>query len=660
MFVLVRPAAAVILLFLLLFEGGPVGAAGPDESPAGPAGSQAAEGSEVAEEQAELVFPIPTVVVIGKRIDAPPTQITRVVGLEDFTAWNAANMAEALTYTPGVNVLVGGTTGDASPWIRGFRDRDLLVLFDGIPIGDSLEGSVDLNDFSLQRVASVRVMKSAPSVIYGANGVGGVIEIVPDLNVPSGPFVDGRLEFGSDDRRLLLAEGGLGGETVNFLASAQHQEAGNYSLSDDYRPTANQPAGRRVNSDYDRDSLVLYLNAPDSPIGNVGLFYNLAETEGGLPVEAGVPDPDYERTLLSRRQTLGFSSQLPDAPLAIKLHYNRYDSELGIYSDPAYAELEEIEAAQDTGFGGKVYSTIDRWESNTLVLMAGVQQDRYEAAGQLEGTDQAETLTYSLAVEDQYWISNRLSVAAGGILTRFDQQLLDTSDSEFNPQLSMAWRATDRLDFHASVAERTRFPKLRELYRRRYGNPSLEPQTALNSEIGLSLRHGANLTTDFSLYHSEVENLIERPDRRSLYLNLDDVTFQGFEAASGGWFRGSDFLRVSWSYLEAKETVPGEGSRQLRSRPEHTLTLEYRHAFDSGLEFALNGIYVRGLYDLDPGDVYTEIDPYFVANIKLSRPVSERSSAYLAVANLFDQDYEHRLGFPREGRSFRLGLTLRL
>jgi len=570
------------------------------------------------------------------------------------------NMADALTYTPGVNVLVGGTTGDASPWIRGFRDRDLLVLFDGIPIGDSLEGSVDLNDFALQRVASIRVMKSAPSVIYGANGVGGVIEIVPDLAVPSGLFLDGRLEFGSDERRLLLAEGGLGAEHVNLLASAQHQEAGDYSLSGDYRPAANQSTGTRVNSDYDRDSLVLYLSAPESPLGNLGLFYNLAETEGGLPVEAGVPDPDYERTLLSERQTLGFSMQLPDAPLAMKFHYNRYDSELGIYTDPAFAELDEIEAAQDIGFGGKLYSTIDRWESNTLVLMAGFQQDRYEAAGQLEGTDQAETLTYSLAVEDQYWISNRLSVAAGGILTRFDQQLVDTSSTEFNPQLSAAWRAADRLDFHAAVAERTRFPKLRELYRRRYGNPELKSQTALNTEIGVSFRHGANLTTDFSLYHSKVEDLIERPDRRSLYLNLDEVTFQGFEAASGGWLWASDFLRVSWSYLEAKETVPGGGSRQLRSRPEHTLTLEYRHAFDSGCEFSLNGIYVLGLYDLDPEDVYTEIDPYFVANLKLSRSISERSSVYVALANVFDQDYEHRLGFPREGRSFRLGLTFGL
>ena len=90
MFVPLRSVAALTLTFLLLLHVAPVSAAGPDETAADPAGSQEAEATEVAEEEAELVFPIPTVVVIGKRIDAPPTQITRVVGLVDFTAWNAA------------------------------------------------------------------------------------------------------------------------------------------------------------------------------------------------------------------------------------------------------------------------------------------------------------------------------------------------------------------------------------------------------------------------------------------------------------------------------------------------------------------------------------------------------------------------------------------
>jgi len=605
-----------------------------------------------------LVFPLPNVVVVGRKIEAPPSQIVRDTKRVDFTAWNAQTMSDALTYTTGVNVLVGGSSGDAAPWIRGFRDRDLLVLLDGIPVGETLEGAVNLNELSLQRVASVNVMKSAPSVIYGANGVGGVVDILPDLQMPSGHFFDGLVEAGTDGRWVFRAEGGKKVGSADIIASFQHQEADDYSLSDDYLPERNQPRGRRVNSDYDRDSFLLHLSLPDTPTGDIKVFYNLSESESGLPLQADDPEPDFERELLSRRQTFGLSNQFRNVPLSLKLHYNRYDSRLGIYANSAYGEPVEIEDAHGTGIGGKLYSTIDVWDSNTLVVMAGFQRDRYEGEGVFESGKAAETMTYTLAVEDQYWVSRRLSLAAGGILTRFDKIGLDDSRTEFNPQVSMAWRATERLELHGSIAERTRFPKLYELRRRRYGNPDLGAQTAVNSEFGIRMYHAIGLTSDFSLYHSKVKGLIERLDRRSTYMNLDDVVFKGFEAAVGGWLTNRDYFRFSWNYLDARETQPGTGGRrQLRSRPKHTLTAEYRRKFSHGMKISLNSIYVRELHDLDADDVYIEISPYFVANAKIEQSFNAHVSIHVAVANLLDENYEHRLGYPREGRSLQVGLT---
>ena len=95
----------------------------------------------------------------------------------------------------------------------------------------------------------------------------------------------------------------------------------------------------------------------------------------------------------------------------------------------------------------------------------------------------------------------------------------------------------------------------------------------------------------------------------------------------------------------------------MRSRPEHTVTAEYRRRLGRGVELAFNGIYVRGLYDLDAGDNYTAIPAYFVANAKVTMEIAPWGSAYVAIANALDEDYVHRLGFPREGRSFQLGFV---
>jgi iron complex outermembrane receptor protein len=580
------------------------------------------------------IFPLPEIAVTAKKIDAPPTIIVRKVSLEDISARNAHTAGDALTYVSGVNVQIGGSSADSRAWIRGFRDRDVLVLFDGIPIASGFEGTIDLNEIAMENVAGIKVMKSAPSVIYGT-------------------------KLGTDDRRLLRASGGGGNGNISYSLSAQHQQADDFSLSDDYDPELNQPAGRRINSDFERNSLFFQLDAEQTPFGHASMFINLSDAEKGLPPETGVDDPDYERLTNSQRQTLGLSNQFNNIPLSLKLFYNSYESELTAFTDESYSEVDEIEQAEDYSYGGKLYSTIETSSNNSLILTAGAQSDVFKAEGELEDGNKAELTTYTLAVEDQFWINDKLSLAAGGIYTYFDQTRLGKSTSAFNPQLAIAWKTTPALSFHASAAQRTRFPKLRELYRRRYGNPDLKPQTANNYEAGFSYQHGSGFASDFSLFRSDIDDLIERPDRRAIYQNLDRVTIKGLELATGGWVTGNLFARLAYTYVDAAEELPDGSSRQLRSRPKNTAIAEFRYRLPHEVLFSFNGIFVSGLYDLDPVGVYTRISSYFVANIKASMPFATHYEAYVAVSNLGDTDYVQRLGSPREGRAFVFGMNLR-
>jgi outer membrane cobalamin receptor len=560
----------------------------------------------------------------------------------------------------------------------------VLVLFDGIPIASGFEGTIDLNEIAVENISAIKVLKSAPSVIYGTNGVGGVIDVIPQTG-QVGNFLDGGAELGGDNRRLLRASGGGGNGNISFSLSAQHQQADDFSLSDDYTPDLNQPAGKRVNSDFERNSLLFQLDALQTPLGHSSMFINISDAEKGLPVETGVDDPDFERLTKSIRKTLGISNHFNNIPLSVKLYYNGYDSDLTVYTDESFSEVDEIEKAEDYSYGGKLYSTLDTSLRNSIILSASAQTDVFKAEGELENGNKAELSTYTLAIEDQFWMKKQLSLVVGGIYNYFDQTRLGKTSSAFDPQLAVAWRATPVLALHASAAQRTRFPKLRELYRRKWGNPDLDPQTASNYEIGLTYQHRSGISTDFSIYdpqtasnyeigltyqhrsgistdfsiyRSDVDDLIERPNRRSIYLNLDQVKFKGIELASGGWITERVFARVAYTYVDAAEELSEGGSRQLRSRPENTVVAEFRYRFAHGILFSFNGIYVSGLFDLDPDGVYTEIPGYFVANAKVSKPFAQHYEAYLSVTNMGDTDYVQRLGNPREGRAFLLGLNL--
>jgi iron complex outermembrane receptor protein len=604
------------------------------------------------------IFPLPEVTVTARKIDAPRSVIVREATSTDISVWNAQTAADALISVPGVNILNGGGSGDARVWIRGFRDRDLLLLYDGVPVAQSFEGGFDLNDIALEGIGTIKVLKGAPSVIYGTNGLGGVVDVVP-MTRGSGNFINGRVELGTDKRRLLSASGGGGDGNFSFALAGQHQKADDYSLSDDYVPLLNQPRGERINSDYERNSVLFQFDAMATPIGHASMFVNLADSEKGLPIEAGVTDPDFERLTESKRQTVGLSNQFSRIPLSLKLYYNRFDSELTVYTDESYSRVDEIEASEDLSYGAKVYSTLDTSSNNSLVLSGSVQTDKFQAENELELGNKAELTTYTAAIEDQFWVSERLSLAAGAIYSYFDQTQLGISTTAFNPQIAVAWQARPTLRIHASAAQRTRFPKMRELYRRRYGNPQLDPQTANNYEIGVAWTALGEITSDFIVYRSDVDDLIERPDRRSRYENLDRITFQGIETTVDGWFTDSAFFRLAYSYLDAEETLPGGDRRQLRSRPKHTAQAEFRYRFSRDILISFNGVYLGGLYDLDPDGNYTKLDERFVLHARMSVPLFDHYEAYASISNLGDSDYEDRWGYPREGRAFKIGMSLK-
>ncbi len=631
----------------------PAAAAALDESTA--AETAGATGARAARDQVSP-FPLPEILVTARRIEAPPTLIARQVDVEDIVAWNAHNAGEALTFVPGVNVQTGGTSADARAWVRGFRDRDVLVLFDGIPVASGFEGTIDLNEIALDHVAAINVFKTAPSVIYGTNGTGGVIDIVPQTG-QLGRAYSASVETGTDERLLLKAN--LSGDDGNlgYALSAQRQERDDYSLSDDYTAQPGQRSSQRVNSDYKRTNLLFQADAQDTVIGHSSLFVSLSDAQKGLPVEAGVEDPDYERLTRSNRQTIGLSNHFKMLPLSLKLYYNGYQSRLKSYEDDSFSELDEIQAAEDYSWGAKAYSRLETSDNNSIVLSAGGQTDVFKGEGELERGNKAELATYTLAAENQFWVNQQLSLAAGLIYNYFDQTRLNKTEQALSPQLALAWQVQPSLALHAAAAQRTRFPKLRELYRDRYGNPDLDPQTARNFELGAVYTHSSGLSSDIAVFRSDIDDLIERPDRRSLYENLDRVTIEGVEIASGGWVTQKLFTRVAYTYVDAAEDLAEGGSRQLRSRPTHTASVDLRYRLPHQIELSFNGIYVTGLYDLDPEDVYTELSSYFIANLKLSKVFAQRFVGYVSVSNLEDIDYIQRLGDPREGRALLAGLS---
>ena len=110
-------------------------------------------------------------------IPESPTTIAEVTA-EQLQLRSVANIGQALELLPGVQFRVARSKSEEQVTIRGFEQEKVLILMDGIPISLPYEGQINLADIPVQNIASIKLIKGIGSVLYGANGMGGVINVI--------------------------------------------------------------------------------------------------------------------------------------------------------------------------------------------------------------------------------------------------------------------------------------------------------------------------------------------------------------------------------------------------------------------------------------------------------------------------------------------------
>ena len=130
----------------------------------------------------EEVMELDEVVVTASRyqesIMETPVSI-EVIDQEEIEESNARNLADLLQDAGGVYIKnFSGLTGKKDIIIRGARQDQILYLLDGQPLNSPQDGVIRLEDIPISVIKKIEISKSASSSIYGANAMGGVINIV--------------------------------------------------------------------------------------------------------------------------------------------------------------------------------------------------------------------------------------------------------------------------------------------------------------------------------------------------------------------------------------------------------------------------------------------------------------------------------------------------
>lgn len=221
-----------------------------------------------------------------------------------------------------------------------------------------------------------------------------------------------------------------------------------------------------------------------------------------------------------------------------------------------------------------------------------------------------------------------------------------------------------------AVTKNRRFADLNELYGEGMwiGNTNLRPEIGWTYQVDWEKRLG-NSSFTLSLYQTRLDNVIGA-DANNVFQNLGRARLRGLEVeverqlSIGSWW-------LNYTYLDARDLVKDRPLVVVfrTSMPKHMLSTGFSWGDRRATSYDLE-IIVRGprRTDVDkptwvgePWNVWvpTRVGGYVLVNFKVSKFISEESSLFFSLENIFNKNYEDLVFYPAPGRWVNIGFSHR-
>lgn len=606
---------------------------------------------------------IEEIVVEGEVVSKTATVTT--ITSKEIKEKGVRNVAEALEMIPGSYVRVGGS-GEAYIRIRGFRQREIALLVDGVPISSPYNGQLDLSSIPVNTIDRIEVVRGASSLMYGPNSMGGVINIITKRSDGSSGF-SMNTEYGSGDTGKIAAtlQGGFGSFRYMVAGSVYSQDE--YPLSRNYEESENQESGTRANSDRNMWNSTVSLG------WNMGKKSRATFHFSHLDQVRGLPHHESDSKAKFRRYTdwqqgiadFNFDTHFGKSMLKAKVYYEYLNNTLDNFDDITYTTQDNRKSTTDRmrnyGVGGDLFY---RYQANEHLLFKSALRFRYDQNKSRSDLDDPWEdhgyNTFSIPVEIE-WIGSDLITMTGGL--SFDrmnfekgQDLGSRTTNSFNPQLALILSPLKNLSFKATASHKTRFPTIKELFSLDTGNTDLEPMQADIFELGADWRINPKWLVSLVGFYNNVDDLIGRAGNDEPYENIDRAVFKGFEAGLEWNNQSWGIFKLFYTYLEAIDKSP-ENSGYIEYRPRHKIDISAAFKLPARFFISTDISYVSSqIYYSD--DEEMQLEPFTLFDVSLIKKVGRFMEFFVTIQNLFDANYYESEGYPRSGRMIFCGFRL--
>ncbi len=644
------------------------------------------------------VFTLGQITVTGESIDGGSVGAS-TLDREQMWDFTRSDLPDALNLIPGVISTPGDSRRNETVIsVRGFNRWQVPLLMDGIRLYLPADNRIDFDRFLTPDLAEIQVSKGYVSVLNGPDGMGGAINLV--TRKPTQPFeAEARASValggkGQYNGYTAYASAGSRQDQLYWQASVQQRDIDQWRLSNDFRPTPLQDSGKR--NDSAKKDWRINLKAGYTPNATDEYSLNFVKQSG-------------EKTQIS--STINDDNQWWDWPtwdtwslywlshtalgdkswLKTRAYYNKFDNTLVINnlspSNPCWIDHGGCPSNyDDNAYGASVELGSRIFDGHTIKGALHYRRDEHtewnvtRSTGFKEPKQDNIEETWSAALEETWHITPRLDLIAGiGRDWRNAKKAEDYANNAmvryqiadkkaWNYQGALIYRYRDGGQIHFSASERTRFPTIFERFSTRFGNassnPWLDPERALNFELGIADTLRPGVRGSAAIFHSKVKDAIQSvavdldgngiiQRNENQFRNVGKATFKGVEFELAAMVSPTLEIGGNYTYIDSILDDPSNSRAKLTTTPRHKV-FAYAKWNPSDAITVIPAVEhaSRRWSNAAVGSGYTRTDEYTLLNVKLDYRIAQNWDLSLTARNLLDKNYEVTEGYPQEGRNF--------
>jgi len=551
-------------------------------------------------------------------------------------------------------------------YVRGGRNRQVVILIDGIQVSDpsSISNDFDLRLLPLDQVASIEIIKGASSTLYGSGAAAAVINIT--TKSPKNKKIGMQLQ--------------------SVLGTNQTQNNPNYNIAQFDNSVG--VSGRLSRFDYQ-------------------VNFSNRHSENMSAVASGNEEENFEDNPFSKYNVYARVGYKLSEKLKFYFYGNYDDFESSFDDAFMYADADNILESQQFRTGSHWVAT---YKNGSFIFSDSYSELKREITSDFPS--KYDSKVYAFDSHNKYIFNKKFHTIIGlnGVFSSFNSYSIPFGESEFaqtvskdeanfdiiDPYVNMVYVSGSgfnlntgaRLNIHSEYGSNLVYninpsynfklkdgnlkalasystayitPSLFQLYDSTYGNTNLDPEESSTAEAGLELNSDA-LRLSAVYFNRDTKNYIDfvtvdPANFISEYRNIDeDFNASGVELELDYRFSDAFNIKTNYTFTEAED-------RFALRIPKHKINASLNYNISSNsfasLTYQFNDDRTDSFFDSETFESkQVKLNSYSLIDFYISHRVNENIKIFGGISNLTNETYEEVYRFNTRGRNARFGLML--